>query len=252
MTTKGRPWLKFYPADWQSDPLLGACSLASRGFWIECMCLMHEAEPYGHLLINGTKPDSKVLATLCKTSLKTARKCLQELSDRGVFGTTEEGVIFSRRMVKDKEKSASAAERGRKGGNPKLLKEVNLNDNLEDKPSRARVPEARGQILEKQLTPPTGPPLENGGTDKRKRGKRLPDDWEPSDADREFCQRERPGLDVDRLAAEFRDYWHAVPGAKGCKLDWSATWRNRVRQVGGNGPKMTTAEILMAHREGRL
>ena len=28
-------------------------------------------------------------------------------------------------------------------------------------------------------------------------------------------------------AAEFLDYWCAVPGARGLKLDWAATWRNR-------------------------
>jgi hypothetical protein len=30
---------------------------------------------------------------------------------------------------------------------------------------------------------------------------------------------------------EFVDYWIAVPGQRGCKLNWSATWRNRVRQL---------------------
>lgn len=42
----------------------------------------------------------------------------------------------------------------------------------------------------------------------------------------------RPDLSAEQvrvLADEFRDYWTAVPGAKGCKLDWLATWRNRVR-----------------------
>ena len=35
-----------------------------------------------------------------------------------------------------------------------------------------------------------------------------------------------------RLEADnFRDYWVAVPGAKGLKLDWEATWRNRIREV---------------------
>ena len=28
-------------------------------------------------------------------------------------------------------------------------------------------------------------------------------------------------------AAEFLDYWCAVPGARGLKLDWAATWRKR-------------------------
>lgn len=33
----------------------------------------------------------------------------------------------------------------------------------------------------------------------------------------------------------FRDYWQAVPGSKGTKLDWFATWRNWVRREDSNG-----------------
>src|SRR5437660_1331440 len=36
---------------------------------------------------------------------------------------------------------------------------------------------------------------------------------------------------------EFRDYWHGVPGTRGCKLDWEATWRNRCREVAGRGAR---------------
>lgn len=61
------------------------------------------------------------------------------------------------------------------------------------------------------------------------RGSRLPTDWQPSEQEIEFCQTERPDLDCKSVADQFRDYWHGVAGTKGCKLDWSATWRNWVR-----------------------
>jgi hypothetical protein len=35
---------------------------------------------------------------------------------------------------------------------------------------------------------------------------------------------------AQRVWAEFVDYWIAVPGQRGTKLDWSATWRNWVRR----------------------
>ena len=35
------------------------------------------------------------------------------------------------------------------------------------------------------------------------------------------------------LAEEFRNYWCAVPGARGRKLDWAATFRNRCLQRTG-------------------
>lgn len=64
------------------------------------------------------------------------------------------------------------------------------------------------------------------------KGSRLPADWTPSDLDRQFAIRE--GLnapEIDRAADEFRDYWTAAAGRSATKLDWSATWRNRVREL---------------------
>ena len=79
---------------------------------------------------------------------------------------------------------------------------------------------------------------ERNGTENKKegslrspaaRGTRLAADWEPSEADRTFAL--NLGLNVEITAANFRDYWHSVAGSKGVKLDWSATWRNRCRDV---------------------
>lgn len=44
-----------------------------------------------------------------------------------------------------------------------------------------------------------------------------------------FCQTQRPDLDAGMTFDSFRDYWAGVAGARGVKLDWSATWRNWVR-----------------------
>jgi hypothetical protein len=61
------------------------------------------------------------------------------------------------------------------------------------------------------------------------RGARLPADWLPSAADCGFAA--GLGLDPAAVADEFRDYWHAKPGAGGVKLDWPATWRNWCRKA---------------------
>jgi len=58
---------------------------------------------------------------------------------------------------------------------------------------------------------------------------RLPPDWSPDETQISFCQTERPDLHPQDVAARFRDYWIAAPGAKGRKQDWQATWRNWVR-----------------------
>lgn len=67
----------------------------------------------------------------------------------------------------------------------------------------------------------------------RKRGRRLPDDWRPSDAARAWTLQR---LDAATAAVElekFRNYWTAKTGRDATKLDWDATWRNWV--LNGNG-----------------
>lgn len=63
----------------------------------------------------------------------------------------------------------------------------------------------------------------------RSRGSRIPPDWKPSEILEAWARKERPDLDYGQLVAKFLDYWSAVPGARGCKLDWDATFRNFVR-----------------------
>jgi hypothetical protein len=46
----------------------------------------------------------------------------------------------------------------------------------------------------------------------------------------------QPGR-VAPLWDEFVDYWAALPGSRGTKLDWLATWRNRIRQIVSKGPQ---------------
>lgn len=60
------------------------------------------------------------------------------------------------------------------------------------------------------------------------RGSRLPDDFPDAEAIH-WAKEERPDLAPSLLAAKFRDYWAGVPGARGRKADWPATWRNFVR-----------------------
>ncbi len=143
-----QPWMKFYPADWRADPALRSCSLAARGLWLEMIALMHEAEPYGHLKVKQQVILPDKLARLVGTDLYEVEQLLKELFDAGVY-SLENGVIYSRRMVRDKERSERKQEDGRKGGNPQLSpgvnQEVNQEVNQDDKPSRARVPEARSQ-----------------------------------------------------------------------------------------------------------
>ena len=63
----------------------------------------------------------------------------------------------------------------------------------------------------------------------RTKGSRLSTDFELPDSWTEFCQSERPDLNPRKVFDSFKDYWVAKAGAAGVKLDWTATWRNWVR-----------------------
>lgn len=65
------------------------------------------------------------------------------------------------------------------------------------------------------------------------RGSRIPDPYEISDELRGWAKSKTPDVDVAAACAEFVDYWRGVPGQKGCKLDWDATFRNRLRELQG-------------------
>jgi hypothetical protein len=120
-----RPWMKFYPNDWQADPQLGSCSASARGIWMEMLCLMHRAQPYGYLLVNGSSPTEQALSLICRVGQRELKAAISELRAAGVFDETSDGTILSRRMVRDAQKEASNRENGRKGGNPKLKLLVN-------------------------------------------------------------------------------------------------------------------------------
>jgi hypothetical protein len=64
------------------------------------------------------------------------------------------------------------------------------------------------------------------------RGTRIPPDFSIDNEDRAFAA--SLGIPPETVEAEtpqFIDYWSAVAGAKGVKLDWKATWRNRMRDL---------------------
>ncbi len=95
------PWLKFYPRDWRGDQALRAVSISARGLWIECLCIMHEAKPYGHLLLNGNPVDDGTLARMTGVPVDEVSAMIAELRQAGVLSVTGKGVVFSRRMTKD-------------------------------------------------------------------------------------------------------------------------------------------------------
>lgn len=238
------PWMKFYPRDWRGDQSLRAVSIAARGLWMECLCIMHEAKPYGHLLLNGEPVEVDALARMTGASVDEVSALMAELRKAGVFSVNGKGIIFSRRMTKDHARAAKGrkyAEKRWSEATEKSGKNAGPNRSPNGNPTTQK-PEARGKEEAKASSKKSG---------EDRKGSRIDPDWKPSDDLRQFARRH--GLSESQITLEaekFRDYWKSVAGAKGCKLDWDATWRNWVRNsrdslpCGAGDQQPVTAESL--------
>lgn len=148
--SNGHRWSKFWWQDWQNDPALRMCSLAAQGLWMRLLCVMHEAEPVGLLLVNGRQPSIRQVAALAAAPEKEVALLMQELEEAGVFSRADDGTIYSRRMVRD----AEASEAGREH----IAKRWN-GARPTSPPNRGGNREATSRPNGEDHSPPTTPPI---------------------------------------------------------------------------------------------
>jgi hypothetical protein len=108
-----KPAFQFYPGDWLRDPSLRSCSLAARGLWMDMLCFMHESSRRGFLLIGIMPVKADKLARMVGETLETTQILLHELREAGVFSETDDGTIYSRRIVRDEAKSETNTKNGK-------------------------------------------------------------------------------------------------------------------------------------------
>jgi hypothetical protein len=205
-----QPWLKWYPQDWRADPALHSCSLAARGLWIELIGFMHEAHPYGLLLIGGNQPSNATIGRLVGVHHNVVTALVTELVTKGVAGVSPSGVIYSRRMLRDHDKALKNKENGAKGGNPVLLETVNP-------PDKAKRLEARVQSPEEEVSVAPAPvPAKRS---KRKPQTTIPDDFiltgprvqvavdKNLDAEATFQDMRRKAIHRQTVSADWDIYW---------------------------------------------
>lgn len=111
------PFIKFFPTDWLAEPALRACSVGARGLWMDMLSLMHLAPRRGYLLAATGLPISpEQLARMTGCSADEVVRLLGELQTSGAFSCTDDGMIYSRRMVREETKREKCSDAGRKGG----------------------------------------------------------------------------------------------------------------------------------------
>jgi len=101
---------------------------------MDMICFMHEGTPYGHLKVGNKVILPINLASMVGSTLEEVEGWLDELRQAKVFDVTEDGVMCSRRMIRDESIRNARAEGGKLGGNPSLVGgKVNLKVAQEDK-----------------------------------------------------------------------------------------------------------------------
>jgi len=179
VSSKREPWQKFFHGDWRAEPRLKMCSRAARSLWLDMIGLMHEAVPYGFLLVEGISPSTAQLANLVGDSERQVKSWVEELRIAGVFSVigqplpddvqllipleVPQGTILSRRMVRAANKREIDRNNGKGGGNPRLtIGGLTGGDNPPkgegDNPKRRDGLRPRSQRPESRKTPK--PPVE--------------------------------------------------------------------------------------------
>jgi hypothetical protein len=135
------PSFQFYPNDWLGDMNLRMCSVATRGVWIDLLCIMHKSKKYGYLVQKESGKWSnmspKTIQKLTGMTRKRIVNGLRELSKNDVIKYDDNGLMYSKRLVKDHRLRKIRMEVGKLGGNPNL---VNQSDNQKSTPSSSSSP----------------------------------------------------------------------------------------------------------------
>lgn len=121
MTTSKLPAIQFYPGDWRKDMGVQSLSFHDRGVWFELLCLMHDSEIRGKLILGGRPMGRESMARLLGIPVDELAATMETLLETGVASRDEEtGAIMCRRMVRDEHIRAVRAAAGSLGGTQRV------------------------------------------------------------------------------------------------------------------------------------
>jgi uncharacterized protein YdaU (DUF1376 family) len=204
------PYMPLYVADYLADTAHltalenGAYLLLIMNYWQRGKALPSEPSQ---------------LARICRMSEKQFAKIIPQLENFfEVVGNTLVHHRVECELAKVRDKSAKASNAGRASAQQKAngrSTDVQRTFNHTDTDTDTEIRKKEPKVLSKE-----------------KRGSRVPDDFEPDLSCHGLADELSLSMeDVADATANFVDYWRSIPGAKGVKLDWQATFRNQLRHI---------------------
>jgi hypothetical protein len=197
---------------------------------MDMLCIASDGDPYGHMTIAGRPVTMERLGKIAGTPTQQTTRLVEELREAGVFSETDNGVIYSRRMVRDKAASDAGRETGKGGGNPQLKGVVANSDNHEyTRPingcgnGEGLTPPDKLEERKKEERGKEPSSLRSDGAHPVKRPKpksQIKPDWEPDEAGIAYAKDR--GIRIDQEVPAFRNR-HTAKGE--AMADWSAAWR---------------------------
>jgi len=233
---KGDWWFKFEFNIWRTDSSLRRCSLETRAFWLECLCVMHETDTY---FVEGSVEE---LGWLIGCSTEIVAKCSVELQRTKTADVTLGNgsvTLLSRRLkrgLSDREQTRLRVQRHR--GNANVTRQSKSK-------SKSKEKEVKNKKEKREETPQAASP---------KKGTRLPDVFHLTAEMREYGKTKRPEIDLNLETEKFCNFWRSKTGKDATKLNWVLTWKNWILNAKGNnsngtnrfnnGHKPTPGEII--------
>jgi hypothetical protein len=203
-------------------------------------------------------PSQPTLARYTRKSERQVRRDLSELVRLKLIRKGDQRIVEhlppDRRPVvydlaMDLDGRTSTSARSSTSARTPVTERGDMGDRTGGTPTSAK-PSLEPTTEPKNTPPPPADPPKGVATGK---GTRLPDDFAVTPRMAEWARTNAPTCGRTDHDA-FTDYWRSVPGAKGRKVDWEATWRNwmrreherRARPGNGRPAKRATADDRIA------
>ena len=222
-----RPWFRFYVEAF-SDRKLRRLSPTQRWIWVAILGAARESPEPGKLLVAEDLPMThSELASYADVRVREIGPAVELMSQLKMVHS-DNGVITVTNFAGRQYESDNVTDRTRRH-RERSKEDGKERSNAVPRNVRRNAPETETETEADITTLP------------RKRGRRIPEDWQPSAADIAW-QRDQAITDAQarRETEKFRDHFLASSGGNAVKLDWSLAWKNWIRTSIERNPRPNT------------